>query len=337
MKRIFTFIVAVAVASAVKAQMHSTLKFVGPSKLSVSTTEIESANDTIMFAMTSTTTGDITLPDMKGMGTIPSFTIKNATFSMGTNHVITFDEQTFTTTVTVDGTEKNVTGSSLSGTYNPADNSLRLSVVFKYGSMPLEMTYAVTSFYVKPVTNSISVVVGGSFTYTNNSVTYNVRKYMENDIEKVDVEVPSYTLNGTVMGDITLGTYTVKGLLYDENMGGYYRDYKDDGLSFHFTAEQNGVTTMDGEYSFNSQKDNNILVKYNGSNISSIVNTFQMGAMPFGIVTVFDNGSTGISNLTTDNRVSKDNETEYDIWGRRVGNNAKGIIIKNGKKYLRSK
>lgn len=335
MKRIFTFIAAAVLASAVKAQMHNTLKFAGQSKLSVSTTAVESPSDTISFTMTSATTGDITLPEIKGMSTIPSFTIQNATFSMGENHVITFGEQSFATTVTVNGTDKNITGSSLSGTYNMADNSLRLSVVFKYGSMPLEMTYEITSFYIKPITSSISVTVGGSFSYTNNSVTYNVRKYVENDVEMLDVDVPSYTLNGTVMGDITLGAYTVKGLLYDENMGGYYRDYKDDGLSFHFTAVQNGTTTMDGDYSFNSQKDNNILVKYSGNNVSSIVNTFQMGSMPFGIVTVFDNGSTGISNATTDNIMPKDNDTEYDIWGRRAGNNAKGIIIKNGKKYLR--
>lgn len=85
------------------------------------------------------------------------------------------------------------------------------------------------------------------------------------------------------MGDLTLGSYVVKGLIYDETRGGFYRDYKGDGLSFHFTAMQGGTKTMDGEYAFNSERDNNILVKYNGSNVESIVNTFQMGAMPFGI------------------------------------------------------
>lgn len=83
------------------------------------------------------------------------------------------------------------------------------------------------------------------------------------------------------MGNLTLGTYTVKGLTYDEEKGGFYRDYKNDGLSFHFTAEQNGNKTMDGDYEFNAQKDNNILVKYNGSKITDIVNTFQMWRYAF--------------------------------------------------------
>ena len=38
---------------------------------------------------------------------------------------------------------------------------------------------------------------------------------------------------------------------------------------------------MDGEYTFNSEKDNNILVKYDGNRVTDIVNTFQMGSMPF--------------------------------------------------------
>ena len=31
---------------------------------------------------------------------------------------------------------------------------------------------------------------------------------------------------------LTLGTYTVKGLIYDEAKGGFYHDYRKDGLSF---------------------------------------------------------------------------------------------------------
>ena len=300
MKKFFTLVFATMLAGNMMAQMHGALTFAGASTMSVLTQNTENASDTVKFEMASMSAGNITLPAMKGMATIPSFTIKNVAFTKGENHVITMADQAFTSKVTVDGVEKNITGSSISGTYNMADNSLTLKAVFQYGAMPFAMTYNIKSYYVKAVTSAINVNVGGMFPYANEGVTYNVRKYMDGDVQKVDVEVPTYTLDNTLMGNLTLGTYTVKGLVYDEEKGGFYRDYKNDGLNFHFTAEQNGNKTMDGDYEFNAQKDNNILVKYNGSKITDIVNTFQMGAMPFGIVSSFNSAATGISSVKID-------------------------------------
>lgn len=337
MKRIFTLLFAVLTATTIMAQMHGPMKFVGASKMSVSTMNIDNPSDTILFAMNGMESGNITLPAMKGMQTIPSFTISGATFTMGENHVVTFADQTFSTKVTVNGAEKNITGSSLSGTYNMADNSLSLTVVFQYGNMPMSMTYSVKGYYVKAVSNPITVTVGGQFTYNNDNVTYELRRYKDGETDKLDVAVPSYTLANTVMGDLTLGSYTVKGLVYDEAQGGYYRDYKNDGLKFHFTAVQGGKTTMDKDYDFATDKDNNILVKYEGNNVSSIVNTFQVGTMPFGIVSVFSGATTSINDITT--TPSHDFNTtpsqQYNLAGQRVDNNYKGIVIVNGKKYLR--
>lgn len=330
MKKFFTLVFATMLAGNMMAQMHGALTFAGASTMSVLNQDTENASDTVKFEMASMSAGNITLPAMKGMGTIPSFTIKNVAFTMGENHVITMDEQPFETKVIVDGVEKNITGSSISGTYNMADNSLTLKAVFQYGTM----TYNIKSYYVKAVTSAINVNVGGKFPYANESVTYNVRKYMDGDVQKVDVEVPTYTLDNTVMGNLTLGTYTVKGLTYDEEKGGFYRDYKEDGLSFHFIAEQNGNKTMDGDYEFNAQKDNNILVKYNGSKITDIVNTFQMGAMPFGIVSSFNSAATGISSVKND--VQKKNDGKmYNLNGQVVSESYKGVVIVNGKKYFK--
>lgn len=333
MKRIFTLVCAVLTAAGMMAQMHGPLNFVGASTITVMSTNVESQSDTIQFAMNGMTSGDITLPQMKGMATIPSFTIKNAQFSMGENHVVTFADQQFSATAIVDGEEKQVSGSSLTGEYNMADNSLTLKAVFKYGVMPYPMTYSVKSYYVKSVDNPISVTVGGMYTYTNDNVTYKVRKYTADGVEKVDVEVPEYSLQQTVMGNLTLGRYVVKGLEYDEEKGGYYRDYKDDGLSFHFIAESNGTNTMDGDYAFNSARDNNILVKYTGNQIESIVNTFQMGAMPFPIVSTFSSSVNGVHVVNATKQAADGNA--YNIAGQRVDNTAKGIVIINGKKYLR--
>lgn len=337
MKRIFTLLFAVLTATTIMAQMHGPMKFVGASNMKVSTMNIDNPSDTILFAMNGMESGNITLPAMKGMQTIPSFTISGAKFTLGENHVVTFADQTFSTKVKVDGAEKNITGSSLSGTYNMADNSLSLTVVFQYGKMPMSMTYSMKGYYVKAVSNPITVTVGGQFTYNNDNVTYELRRYKDGKTDKLDVTVPSYTLANTIMGDLTLGSYTVKGLVYDEAQGGYYRDYKNDGLKFHFTAVQGGKTTMDKDYDFATDKDNNILVKYEGNNVSSIVNTFQVGTMPFGIVSVFSGATTSINNITT--TPSHDFNTtpsqQYNLAGQRVDNNYKGIVIVNGKKYLR--
>lgn len=337
MKKIFTFLVAAMVATNMMAQMDGALTFAGASHLNVATVNIDNESDTVKFVMNGVDNGDITLPEMQGsmMGstmTIPSFTVKAVKFAMGANHVVTFEDQTFTATAE-DG--KTVNGSSFSGTYNKADNSLTLTAVFKYGMMPLPMTYTIKSYYVKEVSNSISVVVGGRFSYTNENVTYKVRKYMDGDVEKVDVEVPTYTLDNTVMGNLTLGTYIVKGLTYDAEKGGYYRDYKNDGLKFRFKAEGGGVN-YDQDFEFNSDKDNNILVVYDGSNISSIVNTFQMGAMPFPIKSTFGNGTTnGVEKVEVKNDVKAGDGKMYNLRGQRVGDSYKGIVIMNGKKFLK--
>lgn len=337
MKRIFTLLFAVLIATTIMAQMHGPMKFVGTSKMSVSTMNIDNPSDTILFAMNGMESGNITLPAMKGMQTIPSFTISGAKFTLGENHVVTFADQTFSTKVKVDGAEKNITGSSLSGTYNMADNSLSLTVVFQYGKMPMSMTYSVKGYYVKAVSNPITVTVGGQFTYNNDNVTYELRRYKDGKTDKLDVTVPSYSLANTIMGDLTLGSYTVKGLVYDEAQGGYYRDYKNDGLKFHFTAVQGGKTTMDKDYDFATDKDNNILVKYEGNNVSSIVNTFQVGTMPFGIVSVFSGATTSINGVTTtpSHDFNTTSSVQYNLAGQRVDNNYKGIVIVNGKKYLR--
>lgn len=338
MKKIFTFAVAAMMATNMMAQMHGVLTFAGSSNLKVYTANVDVESDTVKFVMNGMDNGDITLPEMQGsmagkVMTIPSFTVKGAKFSMGADHVVTFADQTFTTTAE-DG--KTVTGSSFSGAYNMADNSLTLTAVFKYGAMPLEMTYTIKSYYVKAVTNSISVNVGGQFDYKNENVTYQVRKYMDGNVEKVDVEIPTYTLDNTLMGNLTLGTYTVKGLTYDAEKGGFYRDYKNDGLKFHFTAETGGTKTMDDDYVFNATKDNNILVVYSGNNISSIVNTFQMGAMPFPIKSTFGNGSVNaVEKVEKKNAVKATDGKMYNLRGQRVDDSYKGIVIMNGKKFLK--
>lgn len=334
MKKLSTLILSVCMATTMMAQMHGSLTFVGASQAKVLTTNIVNNSDTVSFAMTSANAASITLPDMNNNTmNIASFTIENVNFNMRENHVIEIPNQKFTSKVTVDGKEKQITGSNISGNYNMADNALTLKAVFKYGAMPFELTYNIKAYYVKAVTKPITVTVAHQITYNNDAVTYNVRKYIDGDQQKLDVQIASFTLDNTVMGNLRLGSYTIKGLTYDEVSGGFYRDYKDDGLSMHFTAEKDGTTIMNADYDFNPAKDNNILVKYDGNNISDIINTFQVGAMPFSISTAFKQQESGINAVK--NYGIRPDGIMYDLNGRRVTDSYKGVVIVNGKKYLK--
>lgn len=333
MKKILTLAVAALAATDMMAQ-HGPMTFVGESTASVMSMNVPNESDTVKFELAGMTSGNITIPQLSaaGMASVPSFTISGVAFTMGDDHAVTITDQPFSATVTVDGVEKTVTGTSISGTYDMAENRMDLKAVFTYGSMPFPLTYNIKAYFVKPVSHAIDVTVGGEYTYSNDNVTYNLRKYKDDDLELLDVQIPTYQLTGTLMGDLTLGTYTVQRLYYDEQKGGYYKDYRDDDLRFHFTAVKDGQTTMDGDYMFNVVKDNNILVKYNGSEVADIVNTFQMGSMPFGIVSKFKASSTGISSANAGS--TKAGGKMYNLSGQQVDGNYKGVVIMNGKKYL---
>lgn len=332
MKKVFTLLFAAFTATNMMAQMHGAMSFAGKSNVAVQEVNSASESDTIKFTMTSGAAGSITFPSMKySEMVIPSFTVDNVAFSMDiSTHLVTFSEQVFSATVS----EGKTASGKLSGTYSMADNKMSITAVFKYGSMPFDLTYTKDGYYVKAVTATpLYVSVGGTFNYQNESVTYNVRKYKDGDVEKLDVEIPTYTLDGTVMGNLTLGTYTVKGLTYNEAKGGYYHDYANDGLTFHFTAVYNGTTTMDNDYAFNAEKQNDILVTYDGNTVSDIKNTFQMGTMPFSIVSTFKSPTTGISSVTTSETVKTDGKM-YNMSGQQVNEGYKGVVIMNGKKYF---
>lgn len=185
------------------------------------------------------------------------------------------------------------------------------------------------------VSGKVDVSVGGMFSYANDNVTYSVTIYQDGDVEKMDVVVPEYSLSATIMGNLTLGSYTVKGLVYDEEKGGFYRDYKDDGISFHFKAVQGGVASMDNDYTFSSDKDNNILVKTDGAKVVSITNKFQMGSMPFGIVSTFTPAAGDISDGINAFKLVDADGKMYDLSGHCVDENYKGIVIMNGKKFVK--
>ena len=308
---------------------HAPMKFSGKATIEVSGSTVATLeSDTVKYAG-----ADVTLPEMRyGNFVIPSFTIHGTQFSMDKSTMtVTFPEQQFQESITVDGVEKTIIGTSLTGTYaHDAYNTFTLKVSFMYGAMPMPLTYSITAYYIKDYTDKLDVSIGGMFNYSADNVTYSVRTYPENGNTLLDVTVPSYELEGTPLGNLTIGSYTVKGLAMDDQQGGYYRDYVGDGLTMHFKSVKDGQTGMDGDYVMN-EMENNILVVYEGRNIK-VTNAFHPGKMPFQIVSTFPgNKETAVETVKV---AEQKDAPAYNLAGQRTGAGYKGLVIKGGKKYF---
>lgn len=129
-------------------------------------------------------------------------------------------------------------------------------------------------------TGKQKVTVGGMFTYET-EVTYTLTAEEDGTLT---VSIPSYTLTATMMGDLTLGAVTIKGLEYDQEKGGFYRFYANDGIKQHFTAVNNGSISFDNDYVLGGES--NILITLDGNTIA-VTNPFKLGAMPLSLIAVF--------------------------------------------------
>lgn len=126
------------------------------------------------------------------------------------------------------------------------------------------------------------VTVGGSYTYKADNIIYSITA---NEDSTINIAVPQYSLANTIMGDLTLGAYIIKDVAYDEANDCFYREYGKDGLSQELTAKQNGVVTMQGNYTFTEGSCITVRRTLYGLQVD---NSFQLGKMPFPIVTKFE-------------------------------------------------
>lgn len=177
-------------------------------------------------------------------------------------------------------------------------------------------------------TGSISVMVGGAYgPYTNASVVHDISTQADGSLT---LTIHEYTLVSTVMGDLTLGQYTISNLAYDAERGGYYRDYTNDGLTMHFRAETDGVATIDSDYTF-ERKGGNVLVTLAEDGSVTIINSFQPGVMPFSIVSTFV-GQPEAEALPKLSDESDAASPAYDLLGHAIPATSKGWRIQSGKK-----
>lgn len=129
------------------------------------------------------------------------------------------------------------------------------------------------------------ISVGGLFSYTSSeAVTY---KVTANEDGTVNLTVPEETFKKTMMGNLTLSSYTISKIPYDESKKAFIKAYKDDNIKFHLIIKDDkGAVTSDKEYTFDSRICKVIITKGADGKLT-VSNTYQMGKMPFPISGTF--------------------------------------------------
>ncbi len=99
-------------------------------------------------------------------------------------------------------------------------------------------------------TGSTSLTVGPSFgPYDAANVSY---KITANEDGTINVTTPTESYAGIMMvGNLTIDSYTVKNLSYDEATHSFIRDYSSDGLKVHLKSE-GGLMSLNKDYAFES-------------------------------------------------------------------------------------
>ena len=158
---------------------------------------------------------------------------------------------------------------------------IKISIPSLMGGTDITWHYAEASAASKVAGNYIGTTalkVGDSFgPFTSATVGY---KITANEDGTINVTASEENYTGvTMMGNLTLGTYTVKNLAYDKESNSFVRDYSNDGLKVHFKAV--GGMPIDNEYSFKATS--KMVVTVDESGTLTIKNNYSLARMQFPI------------------------------------------------------
>ncbi len=120
---------------------------------------------------------------------------------------------------------------------------------------------------------TITLNVAGQYSYAAEILCV----ITEGDNETITVSFPEYSLAGTMMGDMTLGSVTIRNLVYDEAKGSFYRNYGGEGI----TQKMNGTA-----YPLNDPS--SITVAKDKDGKLTIENPFTLGKMPLPLTATFE-------------------------------------------------
>lgn len=159
---------------------------------------------------------------------------------------------------------------------------IKISIPSLMGGTDITWHYAEASAASKVAgnyTGTTSLTVGGVFgPFTSATVEYKVTANEDGSINVTALE-EKYT-GVTVVGNLTLGTYTVKNLAYDKATNSFSRDYSEDGIKVHFKSN-GGSMNKDENYEFGKTSKMTVTFAENGT--LTITNNYKIGAMPFPI------------------------------------------------------
>lgn len=223
-------------------------------------------------------------------------------------------------------------GKSISYTYNGNDATLKIiDITANFYPSGLNVTY--------PAVSSYNVTVNQTIGYST--------MYYEKEL-KVPADTKAYTaeLNDDklVLTELADGIIPAKTAVLVSGNGGVF-EASNTGATFTGTNDLKGSATtietssVDGGIVCTLANENGTTAfyNYNGTTLAAnkaflVVPTTATGEAK-AIRIVFNDNATGINNIA--NAESKANATIYNIAGQRVTKNAKGLVIVNGKKYIK--
>lgn len=128
-------------------------------------------------------------------------------------------------------------------------------------------------------TGTTSLLVGPAYgPYDASNVSY---KITANEDGTINVTTPTESYAGIMMvGNLTIDSYTVKNLSYDEATHSFIRDYSSDGLKVHLKSE-GGLMSLNKDYTFESPS--KIIVKLDENGTLTITNSYRLTHMPLSI------------------------------------------------------
>lgn len=159
---------------------------------------------------------------------------------------------------------------------------IKISIPSLMGGTDITWHYAEASAASKVAgsytgTTSLKIgVVPGS--YTSPTVEYKVTANEDGSIN-VTASEEKYT-GVTMVGNLTIGTYTVKNLAYDKATNSFSRDYSSDDLKVYLKSE-GGMMSLDNNYAFESPS--KIIVKLDENGTLTITNSYKLKRMPMSI------------------------------------------------------
>ncbi len=159
---------------------------------------------------------------------------------------------------------------------------IKISIPTLMGGTDITWHYAEASAASKVAgnyTGKTSLLVGPAYgPYDASNVSY---KITANNDGTINVTTPTESYAGIMMvGNLTIDSYTVKNLSYDEATHSFIRDYSSDGLKVHLKSE-GGLMSLNKDYAFESPS--KIIVKLDENGTLTITNSYKLTHMPLSI------------------------------------------------------